>query len=281
MNKLLLSLPALAWLVVFAVVPLGFMLVMSFWSTSIMGISFEFTLRNYERLADSWLYAGLLWKTVRIALITTLITLVLSYPLAVFLARLQGVRRASLIILLFLPFWTSYVVRTFAWLPILGRNGLINQALIGLGVIDQPLDWLLYREWVVWMGLVYVYMLFMTLPIFLSIDRIDRALYDAAADLGASRWDMFRRITWPLSLPGVISGSIMCALLALGAFITPALLGGTSGIMIGNVIAAQFINDMNWAFGSALGIALTAVVLLLIAIANRTVGVQRIFLGRV
>src|SRR5262249_53549036 len=148
-----------------------------------------------------------------IAVATTALAFVISYPMAYFLASLRGPIKTLCVVLLFLPFWTSYLVRTFVWLPMLGRNGLINQILTGLGIIDTPLDWLLYNEGTVLLGLAYVYTLFMTLPIYLSLDRLDPKLLEAAADLGAGPVQTLWRVLLPLSLPGILSGSIMVFLL--------------------------------------------------------------------
>ena len=161
---------------------------------------------------------------------------------------------------MFLPFWSSYVVRSFMWLPVLGRAGLVNQILLGLGIVDQPVEWLLFNEGAVYVGLVYVYTLFMVLPIFLSLDRIDGSLIEAARDLGGRPFQVFCRVIWPLSLPGVWSG---CA----------------SGTMIGNVIATQFLNTNNWPLGAAISLALIAMVAILFAIVGKRLGLKQLFLG--
>lgn len=267
------------WLALFVVLPLLFMLGVSFLSTSAFGIRFVPTLGNYIRLFNTPLYAELLFKTLRISLATTVITLVMAYPVSIFLTQQRGNVRAILVLLLFLPFWIGYVVRTFAWLPILGRNGLINQMLMGLGVTDAPLDWLLYNEFAVYIGLVYVYLLFMIFPLYLSLDRIDPALYEAATDLGATPWRALTRVTIPLSWPGALSGCITVFLLAFGAFVTPALLGGASGILYSNVIATQFIADNNWAFGATLSVVMSVLVLVLLVLASRFIGLRRVFLN--
>jgi spermidine/putrescine transport system permease protein len=275
----LLALPTVLWLVVFAVVPLGFMLIMSFWTSSVFGTKPAFQFGNYARQLSEPLYGTLLLKTLRIAAITTLITAIISFPIAYLMTRMRGAWKSLLLLALFMPFWTSYVVRTFVWLPILGRNGAINAALLGMGVIDQPMDWMLYNEGTVYLGLVYVYTLFMTLPIYLSLDRIDRRLIEAALDLGARPFTIFRRILLPLSWPGILSGSIMVFLLAVGAYVTPRLLGGTSGIMYGNLIADQFLTGQNWAFGSALAITLVLIVVAALLVAGRWVGIRQVFTG--
>ena len=271
--------PGVAWLIAFGLAPVGFMLVMSFWKSSIFGTTPDLDIGNYARLVESPLYGGLLLKTLRIALASTLIALVISYPVAYFLTRLAPRWKAVFVLLMFLPFWTSYVVRTFVWLPILGRNGAINDALAWLGLIDEPLEWLLYNEGAVYLGLVYVYTLFMTLPIYLSLEKIDPRLVEAAADLGARPVSVFIRIILPLSWPGVLSGCLMVFLLGVSAYVTPQLLGGTSGIMFGNVIANQFLAGNNWAFGAALSVTLILVVVLLLLVAGRWIGIRQVFTG--
>jgi spermidine/putrescine transport system permease protein len=165
------------------------------------------------------------------------------------------------------------------WLPVLGRAGLVNQVLLALGIVDQPVDWLLFNEGAVYVGLIYVYTLFMVLPIFLSLDRIDPSVIEAARDLGARSYQIFFRVIWPLSLPGVWSGCVMVFLISVGAYVTPQLLGGTSGTMIGNVIAGQFLNTNNWPLGAALSILLIVIVALLFAIVGRRLGLKQLFLG--
>ncbi len=278
-TTLLLLSPGLGWLAIFVLAPLGFTVVLSFWKSTIFGTSVDFQFGNYAQVFTTPLYIDLLLKTLRIALVTTLISLVVSYPIAYFLSIQPDVRRVVLALLLFLPFWTSYVVRTFVWLPILGTTGAINQFLMWLGAIDRPIEWLLYNEGSVYLGLVYVYTLFMTLPIYLSIERIDPRLIEAAADLGARPVWIFLRIIVPLSWPGVLSGSIMVFLLSMSAYVTPQLLGGPSGIMFSNMIAAQFLSNNNWALGAALSVTLSAVVLLLLGTAGRWIGVQQVFTG--
>lgn len=275
----LLASPAVLWLLVFGLAPLVFMVAMSFWKSTIFGTRPDFQLGNYARQLSEPLYGTLLLKSLRIATASTLIALVVSYPIAYFLTRLRGVWKGVFIIGLFMPFWTSYVVRTFVWLPILGRAGAINAALLWLGVIDRPIDWLIYNEGTVYLGLVYVYTLFMVLPIYLSLDRIDPRLIEAAVDLGARPWSVFWRILLPLSWPGVLSGCIMVFLLGIGAYVTPRLLGGPSGIMFGNMIADQFLSNNNWAFGAALGTTLALVVVILLLITGRWIGIRQVFTG--
>jgi spermidine/putrescine transport system permease protein len=275
----LLAAPAVLWLGVFSVLPMGLMVAMSFWKSTIFGTHPDFILDNYKRIFSSSLYTGQLFHTLRLAFTTTLVSLVVSYPIALMLARLKGHWKSTFVLLLFIPFWSSYVVRTFVWLPILGRYGVINHSLMALGIIHQPLDILLYNEGSVLLGLVYVFTLFMTLPIYVTLEKLDPALIEAADDLGARPLQTFARVIVPLSMPGVMSGSIMVFLLAVGAYVTPQLLGGPSGLMFGNIIAAQFLSDNNWAFGSALAVSMMVVVMALLLIAGRFAGLQQALSG--
>jgi spermidine/putrescine transport system permease protein len=272
--------PAMVWLALFALAPLVFLVTVSFWTASMFGLSSSFSLQSYAALAGDPIYIRVLGNTLKIAIITTALSLLASYPIALFLASLKGQRKTLFVILLFLPFWTSYVVRTFVWMPILGRSGLINATLMSLGVIDRPIDGLVFNEGAVYVGLVYVYTLYMTLPIYLALDKLDPALIEAASDLGASTWQTFKRIVLPLTLPAVWSGCTMVFLLCCGAFVTPRLLGGPSSQMFGNIISSQFLDAGNWPLGAALSVVLMVVVLLSLYLASRRFGLQRLFMGQ-
>lgn len=276
----LLVLPATLWLLVFAVAPLVLLVAMSFWTSSIFGTTPDLTLENYRVIVEDPIYLRVLLQTLRIAVTVTLISLLLSYPMAYFIATRGMSVKNTFLVLLFLPFWSSYVVRTFVWLPMLGRNGLVNSVLMQMGVINEPLEWLLYNQGTTHVALVYVYTLFMVLPIYLSLDRIDPKLIEAAADLGAGPWRTFRRVILPLSMPGVLSGCVMVFLLACGAYVTPQLVGGTTGIMFGNVIAPQYTVTNNWALGAALSVVLIVVVFLCLVLFGRKVRLNDIFVGR-
>jgi len=278
-RGILLVLPSMLWLLVFAIIPIVLLICMSTWTSTMFGIERTWDFKNYMAIASDSVYATILIRTARIAIVATLLSLLFSYPLAMFLVSLKGRTRSVFLLLMFLPFWSSYVVRSFTWLPVLGRAGLINQILMWLGIIHEPIEWLLFNEGAVYVGLVYVYTLFMVLPIFLALDRIDPQIIEAARDLGSKPYQVFLRVTWPLSLPGVWSGCIMVFLISIGAFVTPQLLGGTRGTMIGNVIATQFLNTNNWPLGSALSITLIFLVAGLFAIVGRRLGLKQLFLG--
>lgn len=279
MRGALLVLPSMLWLFVFAILPVGFLICLSLWTATIFGIEQTWTIANYQTIVSDSVYASILLRTLRIAAVATALSLLFSYPLAMFLVSLKGRSRSLFLLLMFLPFWSSYVVRSFLWLPVLGRTGLVNQVLLALGIVDAPVEWLLFNEGAVYIGLIYVYTLFMVLPIFLSLDRIDPAVIEAARDLGARPYQIFCRVIWPLSLPGVWSGCVMVFLISIGAYVTPQLLGGTSGTMIGNVIAGQFLNTNNWPLGAALSIALIVMVVVLFGIVGRRLGLTQLFLG--
>lgn len=270
--------PGLVILAAFSVLPLTLVGVFTFWRSSLSGLEPALTLENYRRFLENPVYVRLLLKSLRTAVTVTLLSLLMSYPMAFFLARILRRGRVIGIILLMFPFWTSYLVRTFGWLPILGRRGLLNQLLLAVGVIGSPLDVFLYNEFSVHLGLLYVYLPFMTVPIFLSLDRLDQTLLDAAADLGAGPTTTFWRVTVPLTLPGILGGSLMVFLLAFGAYVTPALLGGPSGILFGNLVAYQFGPTNNWAFGATLAFIMLAVVVAVLLLSSRWVGLRGIFL---
>ena len=276
-SFLFLLAPGVLWLLAFVVVPFGFAVALSFWTSGIFGLVPDFQFGNYSLIFGNPLYIGLILKTLRVALIATALALLISYPIAYFLSLMAGRAKVILTLLLFLPFWTSYVVRSFVWLPILGTNGAINRFLLAIGAIDHPLTGLLYNEGSIYVGLVYVYTLFMTLPIYLAIEKIDRRLIEAAADLGARPLWIFLRIVLPLSWPGVLSGCIMVFLLAMSSYVTPQLLGGPSGIMVSGMVAAQFQANNNWSLGAALALVLSSITFFILIVAGRWVGIRQVF----
>lgn len=270
-------LPGAGFLLVFLIVPLGLLLVMSFWRASFGGVEADWTLANYERLASRPIYLELLFKSTRIAFLSTALTLVVAFPFAYWLSGKPPRRRAQLVFLVLIPFWTSYVVRTFAWIPLLGNNGVINYVLLQLGIVKQPLDIFLFNQFTVQLGLLYVYLPYAILPILLSLERLDRNLLDAAADLGASPWRQLWRIVIPLSMPGILGGAILVFILSISAYVTPALLGGASGVMIANVIPDLFGVGMNWPLGATVSLLLIVVTVAWIWLIGGRVGLRRIF----
>src|SRR5689334_7344692 len=218
------------------------------------------TIENYQRLIDP-LYLSIYLRSLIMAAATTVLCLLLGFPAALFIAR-AGRFQNLYLQLVMLPFWTSFLVRTYAWLFLLRDTGLINSALMALGVIHEPLP-LLYNNAAVLVGLVYGYLPFMVLPIYAVLERIDPALEEAAADLGASQLATVWRVILPLSKPGIVAGSVLVFVPTLGAYLTPDLLGGGQTIMIGNLVQNQFTTSRDWAFGSAVSVVLMLLVMLL------------------
>ncbi len=270
-------LPGTAFLILFLVVPIALLLVMSFWRSSFAGVKVDWTLVNYERLLSRPIYLELMIKSTRIAFTATVLTILVAFPFAYWIAGKPPHRRAQLVFLVLIPFWTSYVVRTFAWIPLLGNNGVINYVLIRLGIVSEPLDIFLFNQFTVHLGLLYVYLPYAILPILLSLERLDRNLVYAAADLGATPFQQLRRIIVPLSMPGILGGAILVFILSISAYVTPALLGGASGIMIANVIPDLFGVGMNWPLGAAVSLLLIVVTIAWIWLVGSRVGLRRIF----
>lgn len=256
-----LALPAVVWVGIFFLLPLMIVLVASFMSRGTGGTpELPFTIANYERSFGE-AFRIVLWRSLRVALISTFICLLFGYPLAFFISSRPNARvRQILLFLVLLPFWTNFLVRTYALQTIIGREGLINSILQSMHVITEPLQ-MLNTSGAVLLGLVYGYLPFMVLPIYASVERLDYHFVEAAHDLGANDWSAFWRVIWPLTLPGVVAGSILVFIPCIGAFITPDLLGGTKGLMIGNLVQRQFGGRGNIPLGSAISIVLMLFVL--------------------
>ena len=261
--------PALLWLLLFIVAPLAIVVVVSLATRGPYGKTvYDFTPSNFLRAFDP-LYLRAYWRTAWIATATTLLCAVVSYPVAYYLALRAPERwKRPLLVLTVIPFWTSFLIRTYAWILLLRSEGVINSALMGTGLIGAPLK-LLYSDFAVLVGQVYGELPFMILPIYVALDRLDIRLLEAAQDLGANKFWTFVKVTLPLSRPGLIAGIVLVFIPSLGAFITPDLLGGAKSVMIGNLIQNQFA-QLNQPFGSALSLILTMAVLLLLAIAFKT-----------
>lgn len=265
----LLLTPAILWLLALILAPLLIVLVVSLATRGPYGKTFyDFTSANFLRAFDP-LYLRAYLRTAWIATTTTMLCAVVSYPVAYYLAlRAPDRWKRTLLVLTVIPFWTSFLIRTYAWILLLRSEGVINSALISSGVIGTPLK-LLYSDFAVLVGQVYGELPFMILPIYVALDRLDGRLLEAAQDLGANRFWTFVKVTLPLSRPGLLAGIVLVFIPSLGAFITPDLLGGAKSVMIGNLIQNQFA-QLNQPFGSALSLILTAVVLLLLAMAFKS-----------
>ncbi len=221
------------------------------------GVEPPLTLDSFARFADP-LYFGILWRSFWVAGVATALCLALGFPLALFIVE-SGPRKGLFLNLVILPFWTSFLIRTYAWVFLLRDTGLFNTALQALGVIREPLP-LLYNDGAVILGLVYGYLPFMVLPLYATLERMDRSLLEAAADLGARRWEAFWRVTVPLAKPGIRAGVVLVFIPCLGTYITSDLLGGSKTVLIGNLVQNQFTTGRDWPFGAAASLVLMAVV---------------------
>ena len=257
-------LPAWLSLVLLFAVPFAIVLAYSFLTRGVYGgIEMPWTAESYRRLFDP-LYLAILWRSFAMALAATALCLLLAFPAALFISR--AARHKNLYLqLVMLPFWTSFLVRTYAWIFLLRDTGLFNTALQALGITHGPLP-LLYNDGAVLLGLVYGYLPFMVLPIYATLERLDPALVEAAADLGAHPMTTVWRIVVPLSRPGIVAGSVLVFIPCLGAYLTPDLLGGGRTVMVGNLVQNQFTTARDWPFGAAVSIALMALVALVLVV---------------
>jgi spermidine/putrescine transport system permease protein len=261
-------LPARLWLALLLAVPLAIVCVYSALTRGAYGGVIEpWTAENYARLFDP-LYGAIVLRSFLMAGAATALCLLLGFPLALFISRAQK-RRGLYLFLVILPFWTSFLVRTYAWMFLLRDTGLLNTVLQSLGVIREPLP-LLYNNGAVLLGLVYGYLPFMILPLYATLERMDPALLEAAADLGAKPLSALLRVVVPLSAPGIRAGAILVFIPCVGAFLTPDLLGGGKTVMIGNLVQNQFTTARDWPFGSAVSLALMAIVVLLVVLFLRS-----------
>jgi spermidine/putrescine transport system permease protein len=260
--RALFLLPAWAFTLLLFLGPMLIIVAYSFQSKGIYGGVVEpWTLENYTRLFDP-LYGVILLRSFVMAGAATLGCIVLAFPLALYIAR-SGSRKTLLLNLVMLPFWTSFLVRTYAWMFLLRDTGLINSALLAVGLIAEPLP-LLYNDWAVIVGLIYGYLPFAVLPLYSNLERLDKSLFEAAADLGAKPWEAILHVILPLTAPGMRAAGVLVFIPCLGAYLTPDLLGGGKSMMIGNLVQNQFTSARDWPFGSALSLALMAIVMLLL-----------------
>jgi putrescine transport system permease protein len=271
-DRLVIAVPFL-WLTMFFLLPALIVLKLSFSQTAIAQPPYTpvldltagwagfktfltaLTLDNYAMLASDWLYIASYLKSLQVALLATLLLLLIGYPLAYAMARAPRRMQTILLMLVILPFWTAFLIRVYAWITILQRDGLLNKALLSLGVIDHPIAWLA-SDTAVYIGLVYSYLPFMVLPLYASLERMDDTLREAAADLGAPPWKTFWLITVPLSRPGIVAGALLCFIPMVGEFVIPDLLGSSSTLMIGQTLWTEFFANRDWPLASAVAIVM-------------------------
>jgi spermidine/putrescine transport system permease protein len=261
--------PAFAWWAIFLIVPIALVLVSSFFRRgTFSGVVYDFTLDNYVRALDP-LYLGVLVYSVQVAALTTAICLLIGFPAAYFIATRSSARvRTALLVLVVLPFLTNFLIRTYAWIVLLNREGVINQGLRGVGLIDAPLD-LLYNDFAIVLGLVYGYLPLMILPLYAALERLNPEVREAALDLGARPLRIMRTVTLPLVLPGIVAGCVFVFVPSLGNFLVPQLLGGGRRIMVGNLVNQQFLEARDWPFGSTLALMLMAILVVLLVVQAR------------
>ena len=272
----MLYLPPLLWLGAFFLIPLLLMFAFSF-RPDMRGDFFQLwqpSLNQYEKLISTGSYWRLLWTSAQMAFLISVSAVVLSFPIAYFLAFHGKQRVGFYLVLLLVPFWTSYLLRVMAWKIMLGTEGVINSFLMYVNLIQEPLPALLYNRNAVVLTLVYVWIPFATLPILAALQRIDVSLFEAAPDLGARPVNQFLRITAPLSLPGVFAAFFMVFIPTVGEYVTPLLVGGSRGSMYGNIIQDFFTKAANWPFGSAMSMVMLASTLILVVIATRLINLK-------
>jgi putrescine transport system permease protein len=271
-----------AWLVLFFLVPFLLVLKISFadpviaqppysdllsWSED-SGYQLQGSLDNFRFLFEDNLYVISYLKSIRIALVATVLCLLLGFPMAYAIARTPQPWRNLLLLLVMLPFWTSSLLQLYAWMVMLSQQGVINHLLLGLGVIEAPLH-ILYTDTAVYIGIVYTFLPFMVLPLYATLERLDPDLHEAAADLGASPWAVFRDVTLPLALPGIVAGALLVFIPALGSYIIPAMLGGLDTLMIGRTLYDEFFINRDWPLASAVAIVLLLVLIIPIMLFQR------------
>lgn len=273
-RRIVIVLPYL-WLVLFFLVPFAIVFKISFSDpivaqppfTPLFDQSqnflnwFQGSLNNYLFLLEDNLYWVSYLRSIKVAFISTIFCLLLGYPMAYYIAQSAPTKRNVLLMLIILPFWTSFLLRVYAWMGILSTNGIINSMFLWIGIIDEPIQ-MLYTNFAVYLGIVYTYLPFMILPLYANLERLDLNLHDAAADLGGKPLQVFRDITLPVSLPGIIAGSLLVFIPAMGEFVIPALLGGLDSLMIGRTLYDEFFVNRDWPLASAVATILLLILVL-------------------
>lgn len=268
--------PGALWMTLFLVLPIAMMIYVSFWTQKTFTIQPTMTIASWKLFFSSSTYFDSLLTTIRVWLIVLAVTLVLGYPPALYIGlyiRNKTIQTVVLVLCV-VPFWTSFLIRVLAWRPMLGREGAVNLLLMHAGIIHHPISVLLFTEFSVVIGMTQIYVVFMVGPLAFMLARIDRSLIEAARDLGASGWRIFRTIIFPLSLPGVVVGAIFVSVMVLGEFATPSALSGRKVNLLGNIIVTQ-VNSLKWAFASVAGVILTIVMTIVVVGLLRVVDLKR------
>jgi spermidine/putrescine transport system permease protein len=269
-NKYLLIFPLLLWLALFLVLPYIFILTQSVLATDDFGkVVYELNFDSYIKIFSNPLYYETLIRTFIYAIIVALACIVLSLPLAYFIAFKVTKNKSFYYTLIVLPFWMSYIVRAYAWKVILGENGIFNSSLMNMGIIDKPLRFVLYSDFSVILCLVYIFLPFVCIPIYTSFEQISKSLVEASNDLGANSWETFRKVIFPLILPGVISGGTLALVLTLGDFLAASLLGGPNSLFISSIVQNLFGTSNDKPLGSAVGVVLLILVFIILELSSR------------
>lgn len=284
--------PTLLLMVAMMIVPMAGLVTLSFWTQDYFALDTKFTLANYWTLIEpsdqvtsflglpfplrNPIYLVLLFKSIMVSMVATISIVLLAYPMAYFLAFHTTRHKLIWLTIIIVPGWTSYLLRVFAWKVILGYNGAVNSGLIALGAIDEPLGFMLYSPTAVIITLTHSWLAFAVLPIYVSLEKIDRSLLEAAEDLGDGPFEGFLRVTLPLSMPGVIAAGLVVFIPTVGDYVTPTMVGGTTGIMIGNVIESLFGRANNWPLGSAVAITMMVAVAAVVSVFLWAIGYHRI-----
>ena len=269
--------PALITLFFLLVIPMLIIFVYSFYLFVDVGVdkpAFQFG--NWIEFFTDGYYHGAIWTTLRIAVTATVVCAVIGYIPAYYIATTTFRHKWLLMLLLILPFWVSFIIRTFSWIHVLGNQGFINATLLSIGIIDEPIK-MLYTEGAVIMGMIHFLLPYMVLNIYVSLEGIDRNLVSAARTLGATSWQAFREVTLPLSLPGLAAGSLLCFVLSAGTFVTPQILGGPRDFMFGNLIFDALMDELNWPMGATLSCVMLIMLGSIVLIYNRIMGLSQVY----
>ncbi|GGG09831.1 ABC transporter permease [Paenibacillus aceti] len=269
MRKSNLSLlPVFLWLFLFLLLPMLMVVGISFMDRDELGnVVYHFNLDSYATFFDP-LYLGIYWDTIVLSVLTTAICLLLSYPLAYYIANASPRMQTWGLVMITIPFWINFLIRTYAWVLLLRTQGVVNSLLINWGLIQEPLQ-MLYTKGAVLLGMVYTFVPFMVLPIYVALEQMDKKLLEAASDLGATPWRSFWHITLPQTKSGIMTGAVLVYVSTTGMFVVTDILGGAKSAMISNIIQSQFLGARNWPFGSALSVIFVITSLIMIALFNR------------
>ncbi|WMT41163.1 ABC transporter permease [Paenibacillus sp. D2_2] len=269
MRKSNLSLlPVFLWLLLFLILPMLMVVGISFMDRDELGnVIYHFNLSSYATFFDP-LYLGIYWDTIVLSVVTTVICLLLSYPLAYYIANAGPRMQTWGLVMITIPFWINFLIRTYAWVLLLRTQGVVNSLLLDLGFIQEPLQ-MLYTKGAVYLGMVYTFIPFMVLPIYVALEQMDKKLLEAASDLGATPWRSFWHITLPQTKSGIMTGAVLVYVSTTGMFVVTDILGGAKSAMISNIIQSQFLGARNWPFGSALSVIFVITSLIMIALFNR------------